>query len=730
MFTNSQKLSLCAGMALCASTTFAAGVVKSSTKSAPANTITMDQHALVMTKQVSRSTAEKRQLIRNSQGELGHSVARQWNDVLLDTIRKDFARPTVHSRNLYHTSSAMWDAWAAYDAQADQVLHHEKLSTDNVQAAREEAMSYAMYRLLRHRFLFSPALPFMFPEYDLLMEELGYDTSFTSVVGDSPAALGNRIAATIIAYGLTDGSNEQLGYINTRYLPTNPPLLPDFPGNPDMVDPNRWQPLALEFFLDQSGNPIPGGYPEFLGPEWGDVTPFSLNENDLEQLEREGLSWSVWHDPGAPPYHGTKTEDGYKWGYEMVVVWSSHLDPATGVMVDISPGGIGNAPLAEVAEESVYYDFMNGGDWGDGWDINPVTGLEYEPQVVPLGDYARILAEFWADGPDSETPPGHWFSVMNYVSDHPLFEKRFMGEGPVLDNLEWDVKSYLLMGGSMHDCAVSAWSVKGYYDYVRPVSAIRYMCDLGQCTDDSLASYHPGGINLIPDYIELVTAESTAAGERHELLLGNEGKIAINAWRGPSYIADPDTTVAGVGWILAENWWPYQRPSFVSPPFAGYVSGHSVFSRSAAEVMTLLTGTPYFPGGMGEFEAPMNEFLVFEDGPSMDITLQWATYQDASDQTSLSRIWGGIHPPADDLPGRHMGQEIGPEAFTEARRYFNGLKSCPADFQGDGVVDFYDVSKFLNAYMSNDQLADISRDNQLNVDDIFEFINAMNNGCP
>ncbi len=89
--------------------------------------------------------------------------------------------------------------------------------------------------------------------------------------------------------------------------------------------------------------------------------------------------------------------------------------------------------------------------------------------------------------------------------------------------------------------------------------------------------------------------------------------------------------------------------------------------------MTLLTGDEFFPGGMGEFEAPKNEFLVFEEGPSMDITLQWATYRDASDQTSLSRIWGGIHPPADDIPGRRIGAEIGVDAFNKAEEYFTGI---------------------------------------------------------
>ena len=65
------------------------------------------------------------------------------------------------------------------------------------------------------------------------------------------------------------------------------------------------------------------------------------------------------------------------------------------------------------------------------------------------------------------------------------------------------------------------------------------------------------------------------------------------------------------------------------------------------------------------------DFLVFEKGPSVDVTLQWATYRDASDQCSLSRIWGGIHPPADDLPGRLLGEKIGVDAYNFALPYFN-----------------------------------------------------------
>ena len=97
-----------------------------------------------------------------------------------------------------------------------------------------------------------------------------------------------------------------------------------------------------------------------------------------------------------------------------------------------------------------------------------------------------MIAEFWADGPDSETPPGHWNTLANYVTDHPLLERRLGGEGPVLDPLEWDVKLYLALNGAVHDAAICAWGLKGHYDYVRPITAIRHMAGLGQSPDPEL----------------------------------------------------------------------------------------------------------------------------------------------------------------------------------------------------------------------------------------------------
>ena len=631
-------------------------------------------------------------------GEPHDSVARQWNEMLLESIRKDRARPVVHARNLFHVSAAMWDAWAMFDEAATPWLHVESPpKVLDVEAFRNRVMAHAAYGLVRHRFTTSPGFSTMAPHYDDLMVELGCDPSDLSTTGKTAAAIGNRIAASYVLFGLSDGANEAADYANQWYQPINDPLLPPLSGTQSIGVPDRWQPLSLDFYVDQSGHVDVNGYPEFLGPEWGHVTPFSLTEAERVDYQRDGYDYPVYVDPGAPPRLDPAGEQAFLEGFEQVLHWSAHLDPADGVMIDASPASIGNATLpTDPFDVPAFYDVENGGDLGTGHAANPVTGEPYAVQMVPRADYARVLAEFWADGPDSETPPGHWFAILNDVMDHPSFERRLAGEGPVLDPLEYDVKAYFALGGCMHDAAIAAWSVKGWYDYVRPISAIRWMAENGQRTDTTAANYHPRGLRLIPGLVETVTSASSAPGERHEHLRGiigqNIGRIAVRCWRGPDAIGDPATTMAGVGWILAEDWWPYQRPTFVTPNFAGYVSGHSTFSRAAAELMTRLTGSPAFPGGMGEYVAEAGEFLVFEEGPSVDVRLQWATYRDASDQCSLSRIWGGIHPPADDLPGRMMGVVIGPAAWAHATSHFGADRSCPCDLDGDATVGGTDLA--------------------------------------
>jgi hypothetical protein len=286
------------------------------------------------------------------------NIARQWNELLLESIRMDLARPTVHARNLFHTSAAMWDVWTTYRNGGCTFLIGSMVGeyectfddfnpVDTTDAAIDEAISYAMYRILTHRFGDSGNGTTLRNAYDFKMEQLGYDTSYTSTDYSTglAAAFGNYVGQCYIEFGMQDGSNEQEDYGNTVYEPVNNPLVIDNPGNPFITDLNRWQPLTIDLFIDQSGNVIPGATPDFLSPEWGSVIPFALSDADANTYERDSFEYKVYHDPGDPPYLDDTESEEYKWGFELVSIWSAHLDPTDGVMWDISPNGWAMQPL-------------------------------------------------------------------------------------------------------------------------------------------------------------------------------------------------------------------------------------------------------------------------------------------------------------------------------------------------------------------------------------------------
>jgi hypothetical protein len=576
----------------------------------------------------------------------GQSVARLWDERLLSMIRQVVPAPTVHARNLFHVSAAMWDAWAAYDPDAGGWAYREKHAADDVTAAREVAISYAAYRILDWRYRHVSDLASADDELRSTMALLCLRPDYTATDGDDPAALGNRIAEVILERGASDGSLEETRYVDAEYLPVNEPLVVA-EGGAEMADPNRWQPLALDRQLSQNGLPIPGQVQSFIGPHWGFVVGFALPPSEH----------GIPVDPGPPPrLDDAMTDDDYRAQALEIIRLSSQLDPADGVRVDIGPGAMGDSSL--------------GANDGSGHAVNPATGRPYEPNVVFRADYQRALAEYWADGPHSETPPGHWNVIANAVSDSRGFEHRIGGAGEKLDRLEWDVKLYFVLNGALHDAAAAAWGLKGWYDSPRPISMIRYLGAHGQSSDPHAPSYDPQGLPLEPGLVEVVTQASSAPGQRHGHLAGHVGEIAIRSWNG--FPADPEHDHSGVGWILAVDWVPYQRATFVSPAFAGYVSGHSTFSRAAAEVMTAFTGDPYFPGGLYEHNVDAGSF-VHEEGPAEPITLQWATYADAADQAGISRLFMGIHISADDVEGRRVGAACGRDAWALATRHFDGV---------------------------------------------------------
>jgi len=90
------------------------------------------------------------------------------------------------------------------------------------------------------------------------------------------------------------------------------------------------------------------------------------------------------------------------------------------------------------------------------------------------------------------------------------------------------------------------------------------------------------------------------------------------------------------------NWRPYLQ----TPPFPSYVSGHSVISASAAQIMTHHFG----------------ENFSFTDTSELEFgipNLSFTSFDDAALKASWSRLYGGIHYRSDLEHGNLMGKEIG-----------------------------------------------------------------------
>ena len=581
------------------------------------------------------------------------SVAQLWVDAILQAVRRDLPAPTDHARNLHHATAAAYDAWAAYDAKAETVfLDTETLPSDEAarreqhgDGAQEVAVAQAMWVVARDRYADAVGGEESLVQVDELAETmcLGADPE-----PDTAAGTGAAAAAAALAFGAQDGADDRDRWYGPDDQPVNPPLDVGEPGT-DLPFVDRWQPLQFDQMVTQNGIPLETTVQDHIGPHWGFVEPFALPDHDGDGMRI---------DPGPPP---GPEDPAFRVGVLDVLEQASRLDPTDGELVDINPGAVGDNPL--------------GTDDSDGHDVNPATGEPYEPNLVPRADHLRVVAEYWADGPTSETPPGHWFSIARAANAQtPPEARRIAGVGEPVDALEWDVKRNLALGGALHDAAVAAWGAKRVYDYVRPISLVRHLGGLGQSTDQNGPSHDPDGLPLSDGLVEVVTEDSSAPGARHAELAEHVGEVAVLAWaRPPRFFGDD---VASVRWIRAVDWLPYQMATFVTPAFPAYVSGHSTFSRAAAEVLTAFTGDAYVPGGLLEFDVP-GDFLRFEDGPTAPLTLQFATYRDAADQAGFSRIPGGIHVPADDLAGRRLGAEVGELAWARAAALFEGTDIDP-----------------------------------------------------
>lgn len=219
------------------------------------------------------------------------TAAYQWLDIAQEAtareVDRNAARPTIISRTLAVWATAMYDAWAAYDATAVGTRLGGKLRRPEAERTldnKKKAIAYASYHSLL--FVYPADKAFL----DSEMKRMGYDPA---VICEDPAkaeGVGYLAAKAVNEYRRNDGANQfgdetgsnGVPYSDyTYYQPVNPP--------DKILDPDRWQPIT---FTLPNGKKVT---PNFLTPHWYRVKPFVIEK--AEQFR-----------PGPPPKTTTDPE--------------------------------------------------------------------------------------------------------------------------------------------------------------------------------------------------------------------------------------------------------------------------------------------------------------------------------------------------------------------------------------------------------------------------------------
>jgi hypothetical protein len=193
------------------------------------------------------------------------TVVVTWDKAALQAIRDTHPGPPIVARMLAVTHTCIYDAWAAYDSVAVGTRLGGTLRrpmSERTGSNKQKAMSFAAYRALVDLF------PTEVAKFDVVMTQLGYDSTDTSTDVGTPSGVGNVACQAVLNYRHQDGSN-QMGDLHpgaysdyTNYVSVNDPA--------HINDPNRWQPLRVS-----DGH---GGFTiqKFITPHWGHVIPFAL----------------------------------------------------------------------------------------------------------------------------------------------------------------------------------------------------------------------------------------------------------------------------------------------------------------------------------------------------------------------------------------------------------------------------------------------------------------------
>lgn len=146
--------------------------------------------------------------------------------------------------------------------------------------------------------------------------------------------------------------------------------------------------------------------------------------------------------------------------------------------------------------------------------------------------------------------------------------------------------------------------------------------------------------------------------------------------------------------------------------------------------MDAYTMSFYHPDEQGEVD--------FSDGDLMVDHIQWRRYIlgiDLQSESMSAAVDAGLWMDEDEwIPVREETYiiELIDRSFTQLHSPtdYNVIFDCRPDLSDDGVLNFFDISMFIQAFLDQDPMADVSRDGNINFFDVSLYIQSFQAGCP
>lgn len=245
---------------------------------------------------------------------------------------------------------------------------------------------------------------------------------------------------------------------------------------------------------------------------------------------------------------------------------------------------------------------------------------EVSEVTTSLTSQQKMLAEYWAGGPGTVTPPGMWMVFMDVV---------IRSNGLTLYE---EIKNYTILASGLYQAGICAWRLKRDHLQARPVQMIRemeYMSAISQSWNDKVLGQYWLPYQTLdfvtPPFPDFVSGHSTFSMVCAKLFCC----------------------------LLQSDQVVLRNPMITLPIINKFsqILENNTMNFSINSVFLLPKCSEVQPGVE----------------PTTGVSLGWSTWTEMAQSSGQSRILGGIHVESSNQAGLYLGRLIGDQVWEKLK---------------------------------------------------------------